>query len=132
MRNDTHELILGMVAGLRGEKRASKTGRQQLAKSAGMLKVLGNLGLFGLAGYGGYKGYQGVKARLAPPPPPPPQPEPSMLDKVTGAVKGFASEHPVGTAAAAVGIPLLAYLGYKAFSGGDDARGRYYPYGVRM
>jgi hypothetical protein len=97
---------------------------EAIEKRAGLFKFLGKAGVLGLAGYGGYKGYQDVKGRLAPPPPPP-APEPSMLDRI----KGFAAEHPVGTAAAAVGVPLLAYLGYKAFSGGDDDRKKYYPYG---
>ena len=146
MNSKTVEAIRVVVAGMRGEKRAEEAVPPEmrayvagfckaaeaagvdpgaLMKSAGLFRTLGKVGLLGLAGYGGLRGYQDYKALTAPPPAPPPPP-PSTWDKV----KGFAAEHPIGTAAAAIGIPLLGYLGYKAFSSkGDDRRGYPYPYG---
>ena len=98
-----------------------KTAMEKRAR--GLLKALGKMGLWGLAGYGGYHGYHDVENLRAPPPEPPPAPEPSTWDNI----KGFAAEHPVGTAAAVIGIPLAAYLGYKLLKGKDEDRAPY-PY----
>ena len=98
----------------------AKTAMEKRARN--FAKLLGKLGLWGLAGYGGIRGGTDLYNKFKEPEVVAPPPEPSILEKI----KGFVSEHPYATTAAAVGIPLAAYLAYKAFSNDDDRKGYAY------